>query len=607
MLPQVIFINDSSKPSGEHGIQVTSRPSFSRDTFPSGSVKLSHGLFQERRELIKKYVEGLDTDKVFQNHRLEAGIRIDQPGTELHRGWEEPHCQLRGHFAGHWLSSMAFFSSSDNDQVIEARLAEAIELLQLCQQRNGGLWAGSIPEKYLLLLEQGVPVWSPQYTVHKTMAGLLDAYALTKNRDALNVLTSFAEWFYRWGTRLIECGKGAVMYQGECAGMLELWASLYEITHDAQHLQLAQWYSCPDLFQRLLDGEDPLSHTHTNAGIPWILGAARVYEVFGDERFRLIVEAFWKEAVVSRGMFATSGNNGGEYWIPKGKFGDFLGERTQEHCTVYNMIRVAQYLFRWTGEASYAAYIERALYNGVLAQQNKGTGLVCYFLPLSPGSRKKWGGETSDFWCCHGTLVQAPSLYENLIYHREADGISVDQFIPSRLKTPDGTGLSLSHLPHPDCPNDSLNVVITIESTLADAWTLYLRMPSWLAGNPEITVDGISVAADVDERGFCKITRQWNRSTVAVALPKKIHKEYLPGCGQRFALVDGPVVLAALTAQEETVPGELELDSLLEHQYVGGQEWKSGHYLLRAEHRTICLKPLHEITDEQYSVYFRER
>ena len=161
MLPQVIFINDSSKPSGGHGIQVTSRPSFSRDTFPSGSVKLSHGLFQERRELIKQYVEGLDTDKVFQNHRLEAGIRIDQPGTELHRGWEEPHCQLRGHFAGHWLSSMAFFSSSDNDRVIEARLAEAIELLQLCQQRNGGLWAGSIPEKYLLLLEQDIPVWSP--------------------------------------------------------------------------------------------------------------------------------------------------------------------------------------------------------------------------------------------------------------------------------------------------------------------------------------------------------------------------------------------------------------------------------------------------------------
>ena len=48
------------------------------------------------------------------------------------------------------------------------------------------------------------------------------------------------------------------------------------------------------------------------------------------------------------------------------------------------MIRVAQYLLRWTGEARYADYIERALYNGILVQQKPNTGVVAYFLPLQP-------------------------------------------------------------------------------------------------------------------------------------------------------------------------------------------------------------------------------
>ena len=59
--------------------------------------------------------------------------------------------------------------------------------------------------------------------------------------------------------------------------------------------------------------------------------------------------------------------------------------RTQEHCTVYNMMRLAEYLLRWTGDPAYADYWERNLWNGVLAQQHPDTGMIAYFLPLQPG------------------------------------------------------------------------------------------------------------------------------------------------------------------------------------------------------------------------------
>ena len=46
-----------------------------------------------------------------------------------------------------------------------------------------------------------------------------------------------------------------------------------------------------------------------------------------------------------------------------------LGDKNQEHCIVYNMMRLADYLLRWTGDVAYADYWERNLYNGILAQQ----------------------------------------------------------------------------------------------------------------------------------------------------------------------------------------------------------------------------------------------
>lgn len=87
-------------------------------------------------------------------------------------------------------------------------------------------------------------------------------------------------------------------------------------------------------------------------------------------------------AVADRGMFCTGGMNAGEFWVPPFMQGHFLGSSDQEFCTVYNMVRTASYLYKFTGEAQYADYIERCLYNGFLAQQNPHTGMPTYFLPL---------------------------------------------------------------------------------------------------------------------------------------------------------------------------------------------------------------------------------
>lgn len=579
-----------------------------------GEVVLSPGLFRERRELTKAYLLRLKTENILQNHSLEAGVRIDRPYEEMHQGWESPHYQVRGHFAGHWLSAMAQFAATDRDPALAERVRVAVQELKRCQTLNGGEWVGSIPEKYFNLLVEGQPIWSPQYTVHKTMMGLLDAYRYTYDPDALNVLKHSADWFATWSENLIQQNHGASIYSGECAGMLELWADLYDVTKDERYLRLASRYAMPDLFRGLLAGGDPLSNDHANASIPWIQGAARLYEVSGDKRYRQIVETFWKQGVETRGMFATTGNNAGEFWIPPGQFGRFIGSRTQEHCTVYNMIRVAQYLLRWTGDARYADYIERALYNGVLAQQNPNTGLVAYFLPLQPGAKKVWGSETHDFWCCHGTSVQAQAMYESLIYYRAADGISVTQFIPSEASFGEpGRKIQIA-LKNDDRAmtanfsgaNETMVAAYTVKITAENdgRWTLRVRQPAWAAGPARVSIDGAPIAVNVSKPGYIEIERAWKTATVSVSFPKRITREPLPGDARRFALLDGPIVLAALDSSEPELTATSVVTPRYEHQYVEGRDWQSAHYAVRAAGRSVELKPLYEIADEKYCAYF---
>jgi len=65
-----------------------------------------------------------------------------------------------------------------------------------------------------------------------------------------------------------------------------------------------------------------------------------------------------------------------------------LGPLNQEHCTVYNMMRLAEYLLRWTGKAEYADYYEMNLINGILAQQHPSNGMISYYFRCSQAGRK---------------------------------------------------------------------------------------------------------------------------------------------------------------------------------------------------------------------------
>lgn len=593
-----------------------------------GSVKILPGVFRERMDVNRQYLLELDTNCLLQNFYLEAGIIlpglqvVDNPETaNLHWGWEAPTCQLRGHFLGHWISAAAKLIAADGEPELRVKLDNIVSELARCQELNGGEWVGSIPEKYFTRLIKNQYIWSPQYVMHKTIVGLSDAYIYAGNTQALDILSHLSDWYITWTEKAAETNPHAV-YAGEEAGMLEVWAQLYQLTKDEKYLTLAKRYADAGLFRKLKEGKDSLTNCHANASVPFTHGAAKMYEITGDSDWLEVVKLFWKAAVTDCGMFSTTGMNAGEFWVPPHMQGHFLGSSDQEFCTVYNMVRTASYLLKYTGEAQYADYIERALYNGFLAQQNAQTGMPAYFLPLGAGSRKKWGTRTRDFWCCHGTMVQAQTLYPELVWFTDGDKITAAQFIPSEFTAEmNGANVTVSQTTGMKYYNDQAFfdekddgqmsrwlLKFSVKCDKPVRFTLSLRVPEWAKG-VELEVNGKNTAAPVKD-GWLDITADWQNDSVQVFFPSELRAETLPDMPELMSVVDGPIVLAGIIGSDCGINGADKLNEQFmpqrEHTY-GTFPWRQNSWRTRNQPQSVMFRPLYEVTDEEYTVYFTKK
>jgi uncharacterized protein len=348
---------------------------------------------------------------------------------------------------------------------------------------------------------------------------------------------------------------------------------------------------------------------------------ARAYEVTGDERWRRIVEAYWRFAVTERGTFVTGGQTSGEIWTPPFEFAARLGPKTQEHCVVYNMIRLADYLFRWTGEPVYADYIERNLYNGILAAQNPNTGMVTYYLPLEAGAHKLWASPTHDFWCCQCTLVQAHTFHNAYIYYQDAEAVTLSQYIPSVLQT-EQAGVRIT-IQQEDVSRsggsaaDNMNpagalhrpqswrVAFTVTTEQPVEFTLKLRLPWWLSDQAILTINGETLSLRQGASEFFSLKRVWSNDRIILELPKSLTAVPLPDAPDVCAFMDGPIVLAGLCDEERTLVGDIEDPStiLIPHNEREWGNWLP-NYHTRHQARGLRFRPLYDIADEAYTVYF---
>ena len=66
---------------------------------------------------------------------------------------------------------------------------------------------------------------------------------------------------------------------------------------------------------------------HMNTTIPEIHGAARAWEVTGEDRWRQIVDTYWRIGVTERGYYVTGGADQRRNLAPPGELAARLGIR----------------------------------------------------------------------------------------------------------------------------------------------------------------------------------------------------------------------------------------------------------------------------------------
>jgi DUF1680 family protein len=606
------------------------------EPFPLSDVELLDPELLQKRAADREYLLKLTSDNLLRPYRFEAGLWSEPARPEdIHWGWESPTSQLRGHFLGHWLSAASMHAAATGDRETRGKAEAIVDGLALCQEANGGEWLGSIPEKYLEMIARGRAVWAPHYTVHKTFMGLLDAHRFLGSEKALELAENWAKWFSRWTASFSDERMDAIM-DVETGGMLEIWAQLFGLSGKPAYRELMGRYERRSLFRSLLEGGDPLSNMHANTTIPEILGAARAYEAAGERRWLDIVEAYWRLAVERLPRWATGGSTLGEIWVPEGRLPHRLGDKNQELCTVYNMMRLAEFLLRHTGEARFADYWERNLRNGIMAQgfwryrnlthgariDHPLSGLVSYFLPLRPGSVKLWASETEHFFCCHGSNVQANAAHTGGIYYQSPSGISICQLIESRLRPSRGPGAPEIEIRRVDLagdmtridgvaaanpePPDRLSYDIRVACPRPTEFSLSIRLPWWLAGEARITVNGEIFRTEAKPSSFVEIRRAWKDDRVRLELPKRLASERLAGSEDTYAFMDGPDLLAGLCSEERTLrcdDPEAPEGNLVPDGEREWSRWTQG-FKTRGQDPGIRFIPLREVGYERYSVYF---
>lgn len=519
--------------------------------FPLSTVRLTGGPLLAAQQRDQAYVMGLDADRLLAPFRREAGLPLPKPS---YGNWESTG--LDGHMGGHYLSALAMLAAATGDAAVRARLDHVVAELKRCQDAHGDGYLGGIPGGRALWtsVARGEVkadnfalngAWVPWYNLHKTFAGLRDAWQLAGHAGAREMLVKLADWAVRTTEKLDEA-QMQQMLRTEHGGMNEVLADVYQLTGEARFLQAARRFSHRQILDPLAAGEDRLTGLHANTQIPKVIGFQRIAELDGTAEGRRAARFFW-DTVHDQRSVAIGGNSVKEHFHSRDDFRPMIEEvEGPETCNTYNMLRLTGALFRERPSVRLVDYAERAIFNHILSSQHPEHGGLVYFTPMRPNHYRVYSRRDEGMWCCVGSGLESHAKYGELVYGHEAGprgAVLVNLFVDSTLDAP-GQGVKLQQ--STGFPDEAATR-ITVQRTMDRP--LVLRYPGWVRpGALTLAVNGVKQTVSAKPGEFIRLERRWAAGdTVALTVPMHSRLEPLPDGDSHFAVLHGPIVLAART------------------------------------------------------------
>ena len=539
--------------------------------FSLQDVKLLSSPFLQAQQTDLHYILALDPDRLSAPFLREAGLTPKAPS---YTNWE--NTGLDGHIGGHYLSALSMMYAATGDTVIYHRLNYMLNELHRAQQAVGTGFIGGTPGSLQLWKEikagdiraGGFSLngkWVPLYNIHKTYAGLRDAYLYVHSDLARQMLIDLTDWMIDITSGLSD-NQMQDMLRSEHGGLNETFADVAEITGDKKYLELARRFSHKVILDPLIKNEDRLNGMHANTQIPKVIGHKRVAEVSKNDKdwnhaaeWDHAARFFWNTVVNHRSV-CIGGNSVREHFHPSDNFTSMLNDvQGPETCNTYNMLRLTKMLYQNSGDVDnsnkpdprYVDYYERALYNHILSSQEPDKGGFVYFTPMRPGHYRVYSQPETSMWCCVGSGLENHTKYGEFIYAHQQDTLYVNLFIPSQLNWKEqGVTLTQETL----FPDDE-KVTLRIDKAAKKKLTLMIRIPEW-AGNSEgyeITINGKKHLSDIQAgtSTYLPLRRKWKKGDVITFhLPMKVSLEQIPDKKDYYAFLYGPIVLATSTGTE---------------------------------------------------------
>jgi DUF1680 family protein len=535
---------------------------------PLTNVRVTGGPLKAAQDVTAKYLLSLEPDRMLAYYRVRAGL---PKKAEPYGGWDGGGRNLTGHIAGHHLSAVSLMYVATGDERFKQRADYIVSELKVVQDKNGDGYLGALEgarEAFAAVSKGDIRsggfdlngLWSPWYTLHKTFAGLRDAYRHAGNRAALSMSAKYAAWAEGVLAPLTDV-QVQKMLDTEHGGMNEVLADLYADTGDKRWLKLSYRFEHHAFTDPLKRHQDNLSGKHGNCQIPKLVGSAARYGYVGGTADILAASFFW-DRVAQHHSYATGGHGLSEYFGPPDQLSARVDGRACESCNVYNMLKLTRRLFSLRPDANYADFHERALFNHVLASIDPESGATSYMVPVGRSEQQEYQDMLRSFTCCVGTGMESHALHGYGVYYESPDTLWVNLFVPSTAQfTTAGVRLT-QETTFPDGDSAKLTIALPAPKEFA----LAVRRPVWAGDAFAVKVNGAPIEQpslanlrDLNAGGrggapgmeaaqassYVELKRVWKSGdTVELTIPKSLRLEPTPDNRRVAAIMWGPLVLA---------------------------------------------------------------
>ena len=282
------------------------------ECFEVSDVRLEASPFKHAEDMDIRYLLALDPDRLLAPYLKGAGL---EPKADNYPNWE--NTGLDGHIGGHYLSALSFMYAATGNDEIGRRLDYVISEMKRCQDTAGDGYLCGVPDgrKMWKEIEQGNvraatfglnDRWVPLYNIHKTYAGLRDAYLVAHREEAKDMLVKLTDWMERTTANLTD-DQMQDMLRSEHGGLNETFADVADITGDKRYLKLAHRFSHDTILNPLLKNEDKLTGIHANTQIPKVIGFKRIADLEKNDSWSKAADFFWQTVVNNRSI--TIGGN----------------------------------------------------------------------------------------------------------------------------------------------------------------------------------------------------------------------------------------------------------------------------------------------------------